>query len=121
VIEIATQTDSKAVPAPECEDRFSDMVEGLDVTLANVETNITIAQMKAGRELLGWSRWKLARKSVVSGGKITDFEKDRRVLSPFEISCVRRALEVGGVEFGVDGLILLRPKNEKASGASGGS
>ena len=43
---------------------------------------ITGAQLRTARELIGWSRAKLAKVSDVGGGRITDFETNRRPLSP---------------------------------------
>jgi transcriptional regulator with XRE-family HTH domain len=60
---------------------------------------ITAAQLRAARELIGWSRARLARFSKVGDGRITDFETNRRPLSPEAIVAIRRALVVGGIEF----------------------
>jgi transcriptional regulator with XRE-family HTH domain len=49
--------------------------------------------------LIGWSRAKLAKVSDVGGGRITDFETNRRPLSPEAIVAIMRALVVGGIEF----------------------
>lgn len=42
---------------------------------------------------------KLAKVSDIGGGRITDFETNRRPLSPEAIVAIMRALVVGGIEF----------------------
>jgi transcriptional regulator with XRE-family HTH domain len=60
---------------------------------------ITAARLRAARELVGWSRAKLAKVSNVGGGRITDFETFGRPLSPEAIAAIMGALAVAGLEF----------------------
>jgi transcriptional regulator with XRE-family HTH domain len=61
--------------------------------------SITAAQLRAARELIGWSRAKLAKLSKAGNGMITDFETDRRPLSPEAIAAIVAALAAAGVVF----------------------
>jgi transcriptional regulator with XRE-family HTH domain len=63
---------------------------------------ITPGQVKAARELLGWSQSKLAGESGVSASTIRKFEAGDRRPPMLDLSVVRRMLEDGGAEF-VDG------------------
>jgi transcriptional regulator with XRE-family HTH domain len=63
---------------------------------------MTPDQSRAARGLLDWSQAELAARSNLSEGTIRDFEKGRRVPSINNLAAIRRALEVGGVEF-IDG------------------
>jgi DNA-binding XRE family transcriptional regulator len=61
---------------------------------------ITSAQVKAARELLGWTRWHLAKQAGVSLTTIRDFELGLRIVGESLIAAVQRALEdAAGVEF----------------------
>jgi transcriptional regulator with XRE-family HTH domain len=63
---------------------------------------ITGEQVRAARELLGWPRSTLARKSRLSESTITNLENGRRTLSPLSVLAIRRALESARVEFTVE-------------------
>jgi transcriptional regulator with XRE-family HTH domain len=63
---------------------------------------MTPDQSRAARGLLDWSQAELAARSNLSESTIRDFEKGRRVPSINNLAAIRRALEVGGVEF-IDG------------------
>ncbi|MDZ5646377.1 helix-turn-helix transcriptional regulator [Nitrospirillum sp. BR 11828] len=59
----------------------------------------TPAQSRAARGMLDWSQEKLADAAGVSLSTIRDFEKGRRTPMPQNLSAIRTALEVVGVEF----------------------
>jgi transcriptional regulator with XRE-family HTH domain len=63
---------------------------------------ITGQQVKAARELLGWSQPKLAAESGVTAATIAKFEDGKQLPAMLDLSVVRRMLKDGGVEF-VDG------------------
>jgi transcriptional regulator with XRE-family HTH domain len=56
-------------------------------------------QVKAAREILGWSQAELAAKLGVSETAVTLFEREKRRLLALDVSAVRNALEAAGVEF----------------------
>jgi predicted transcriptional regulator len=62
---------------------------------------ITVRQVKAARALLGWSQTDLADKSGVSEPTIARLESVDGEMGgrPLTSTKVRRALEVGGIEF----------------------
>jgi DNA-binding XRE family transcriptional regulator len=60
---------------------------------------ITAGQSRAARELLGWTRRILARKSGLSESTIRNLEGGRRSPSPLTVLALRRALEAAHVEF----------------------
>ena len=65
-----------------------------------IEMLISIAQVRAGRGLLGWSKAKLAQKADVSLGALKRYESEDEGEIPDEvIEALRHALEAGGVEF----------------------
>jgi ribosome-binding protein aMBF1 (putative translation factor) len=55
-------------------------------------------QVRAARELLGWSRYTLAGKCKPGETTIRYFENGTR-RPPFNVLAIRRALEAAGVEF----------------------
>ena len=61
--------------------------------------SISPEQVKAARELLGWSHAELAAKLGVSETAVTLFEREKRRLLALDVSAVRNALEAAGVEF----------------------
>jgi ribosome-binding protein aMBF1 (putative translation factor) len=71
---------------------------------------ITPAECKAARELLGWSRTRLAaRADDISESTIRTFENGH-LPTDRKINAVRRALEAAGVEFTNDGEPGVKPK-----------
>ena len=60
---------------------------------------ITGKQVKAARELLGWSKVKLALQSGVGSFVIDKFERGVRTLHSGSLDGLRRALETSGAEF----------------------
>jgi transcriptional regulator with XRE-family HTH domain len=63
------------------------------------EVAISPEQVKAARELLGWSQADLAGKVGVSETAIGLFEREKRRLLALDVAALRGALETGGVEF----------------------
>ena len=76
------------------------------------KAGVTPEQVKAGRELLGWSELDLAGKVGVSETAISLFEREKRRLLMVDTSQLRAALETAGVEFIHDGEsgVRLKPK-----------
>jgi transcriptional regulator with XRE-family HTH domain len=75
---------------------------------------ITPQQLKAGRQLLGWSRSDLAGHCGVSMTTMAHFERGTTRASVLDLSTMRRVLETAGVEFpeehGATGVRLRKPK-----------
>jgi transcriptional regulator with XRE-family HTH domain len=63
------------------------------------EMNITGAQLKAARKLLGWSAIKTAIQSNVAPFLIGAFERGQRDLAPEAVSRLTTVLKAAGVEF----------------------
>jgi transcriptional regulator with XRE-family HTH domain len=63
------------------------------------ESGLTAEQIKAGRELLGWSQSELATKVGASETAVGLFEREKRRLLTVDTAKLRAALESGGVEF----------------------
>ena len=61
--------------------------------------NISAAQCRAARALLGWSQEELSKNAQVSRAAIADFELNKRTLMRQNLISVRCALEAGGVTF----------------------
>jgi transcriptional regulator with XRE-family HTH domain len=61
--------------------------------------SLTPEQMKAARQLLGWSRSDLAGHSGVSDTTIGKYETENKRASVLDLSVVRQVLEAAGVEF----------------------
>ena len=60
---------------------------------------ISPSQVKAARELLGWSKINLASQSGVGSFVIEKFERGARSMRPESLDALRNALEAAGVEF----------------------
>jgi transcriptional regulator with XRE-family HTH domain len=60
---------------------------------------ITAAQLKAARQLLGWSQTQLAAEARVSPTTVSHCESGRHRASPRIVSAIQRTLEAAGVEF----------------------
>ena len=74
---------------------------------------ITGAQVREARRLLGWSQFKLAKKSKVIGGRIAGFESGEASLEPDAATAVRRTLEDAGIEFASDIALDVRLRKTK--------
>jgi transcriptional regulator with XRE-family HTH domain len=59
----------------------------------------TGAQVKAARELLGWTLLDLGYRAGVSEPTISAFEQTLRTFRPSCVEAIKRALEAAGVEF----------------------
>jgi transcriptional regulator with XRE-family HTH domain len=99
--------------------------DGPGVRLRKGGNMITSEQVKAARELLGWSQSDLELRANISQSTVSTFERRGRVLKK-TVSALRAALEAAGVEFtnggqpGVrlrgrmnDDLLELRERNRK--------
>jgi transcriptional regulator with XRE-family HTH domain len=60
---------------------------------------ITSAQVKEARELLGWTRTRLAIEAQVSEASVGRFERGTAHLGEWIRPTIRKALEQAGVEF----------------------
>ena len=60
---------------------------------------LSAEQSREARELLTWSRVRLAAKSNLSEATIRDFEIGRRIPNPGTLTRIRQALEGAGVVF----------------------
>jgi transcriptional regulator with XRE-family HTH domain len=60
---------------------------------------ITASQMKAARQLLGWTQEQLAAEARLSPSTVSHCEAGRHRTSPEIVSKLQRALEAAGVEF----------------------
>jgi hypothetical protein len=60
---------------------------------------ISPSQIKAARDLLGWTKVMLALQSGVGSFVIDKFERGERTLQPGSLDALRSALEAGGAEF----------------------
>ena len=60
---------------------------------------ITPAQCRAARALIGWSQYDLEAKSRVAQKTIADFEQAKRDPRADTLERLQSALEAGGVEF----------------------
>ena len=74
---------------------------------------ITPTQVKAARELLGWSPAQLAIRSSLPTGKLNMIESGQMAATPQNLDDIRNALENAGIEFAVQGPDL-RLKEDKA-------
>jgi transcriptional regulator with XRE-family HTH domain len=69
---------------------------------------ITAKQAKVAREMLGWSRTKLASMAHIAQSTVSNLEAKGRLSPPIAVA-VRKTLEAAGVEFtngGVSGVRL---------------
>jgi transcriptional regulator with XRE-family HTH domain len=60
---------------------------------------ITAGQLKAARQLLGWSQDDVASASGVSTEAVVYFEHGTRVPKPRDLADIRLTLEAAGLEF----------------------
>ena len=60
---------------------------------------MTPAQCQAARELLGWSRMRLAVQAGVNTGTVDRLEHGRSKPQPHTLAALRDALEAAGIEF----------------------
>ena len=60
---------------------------------------LTAAQLRAARALLGWSQGELGAAAKVATKTIADFEREARVPYERTMDALQRALEAAGVEF----------------------
>jgi transcriptional regulator with XRE-family HTH domain len=60
---------------------------------------ISAAQLKAARQVLGWSQDDVANASGVSTETVVYFEFGKRRVSAVDLSDIKRALEAAGIEF----------------------
>jgi transcriptional regulator with XRE-family HTH domain len=72
-------------------------------------------QVRAGRELLGWTLLDLAYRARVSEPTISAFEEARRAIRPENVRSMRRALEAASIVFDADGRIRLTSGEELRS------
>ena len=74
------------------------------------ETGVTPEQVKAGRELLGWSQGELADRAGASETAIGLFEREKRRHLTVDTTRLRAVLESAGVEFAKAGEPSLKTK-----------
>jgi len=67
------------------------------MTTENCE--ITIAQSRGARALLGWNQQELARRANVAASTVADFERGKRLPVANNLDAMRIALENGGISF----------------------
>lgn len=60
---------------------------------------ITIAQIRGARALLGWNQQELARRANVAASTVADFERGKRSPVANNLDAMRIALENGGISF----------------------
>lgn len=60
---------------------------------------ITIAQVKAAREMLGWSQMALALETGLASRTIGSIERGKKTPSELTLATIQRAFEKAGVEF----------------------
>ena len=63
------------------------------------QSQISPAQCRAARALLGWNQLQLAEGARVSRQTLVDFEREARTPYPNNLAAIRAALEAAGVEF----------------------
>jgi transcriptional regulator with XRE-family HTH domain len=61
--------------------------------------DITAAQVRAAREMLGWSQLRLAAETGVSASTVAQFEDEGWRSPMLDLAVVRRMLHDAGVEF----------------------
>jgi len=73
---------------------------------------ITGEQVKAARELLGWTLLDLGYRAGVSEATVAAFEGAQRTIRPDNMQAIQRALEAAGIEFDENGpsVTLRKPK-----------
>jgi transcriptional regulator with XRE-family HTH domain len=78
---------------------------------------ITRDQVRAARELLGWTQTDLAERVHLRTRAIAQFESGERRLPLFDLDGIKGIFEAAGVEFiGGDPGVRLRTINDAASG-----
>jgi transcriptional regulator with XRE-family HTH domain len=60
---------------------------------------ITGKQVRAARNLLGWSQMKLAVKAEIALQTIAEVETRKKLTAETTLARIQRALEIAGVEF----------------------
>lgn len=61
--------------------------------------DLSPAQSRAARGLLGWTQVDLARAAGLGQSTVIDFERERRAVAPASIAAMRAALGAAGVQF----------------------
>jgi transcriptional regulator with XRE-family HTH domain len=78
------------------------------------ELDITPAQVRAARALLGWSQQELARHAQIGSSTVADFEREKRVPVPQNLAAMAAALEKAGIQFGPAGAVAGGPPTPAA-------
>ncbi|GEO81952.1 helix-turn-helix transcriptional regulator [Pararhodospirillum oryzae] len=76
--------------------------------------NLSPAQCRAGRALVGWSQQELCERAQVARKTLADFEAGKSTPYPRTAAAIRMALEAAGIEFiaengGGAGVRFIRP------------
>jgi len=66
--------------------------------VADPQPNLSIAQCRGARAMIGWSQDELAREANVARQTIADFERGARTPIANNLVSIARALERGGIE-----------------------
>ena len=66
--------------------------------VAGPQPNLSIAQCRGARAMIGWSQDELAREANVARQTIADFERGARTPIANNLISIARALERGGIE-----------------------
>jgi transcriptional regulator with XRE-family HTH domain len=103
---IGRDSQPRAVPRPASTVKYGRR------TTDHAEVAVSPEQVKAARELLGWSQSELAGKMGVSETAVSLFEREKRRLLVLDVSELRSTLEAAGVEFTTDGEPGLKLKPE---------
>jgi transcriptional regulator with XRE-family HTH domain len=74
-----------------------------------IADEITAAQCRAARALLGITQSELAAMAALGLSTIVDFEKQRRPISKAGLAAIRRGLEKAGISFSRGGVSVDRP------------
>ena len=89
---------------------FDEITNFDEISKSYYKAGMTPLQCRAARALLGWSQSALATKTKVSTGTILDFEAERRMPHPNNLTAIQAALESAGVRFiGATGVDLVEP------------
>ncbi|WP_424139101.1 helix-turn-helix transcriptional regulator [Roseomonas chloroacetimidivorans] len=64
-----------------------------------LDTDLSAAQCRGARAMIGWSQAELAEKARVARQTVVDFERGARTPYPNNLAAIRAALEAAGVEF----------------------
>jgi DNA-binding XRE family transcriptional regulator len=75
----------------------------------DIDENLTAAQSRGARAMLGWSQATLAKAASVAQQTVVDFERGARTPYRNNLAAIQRALEAAGVEFLPDNGVRLRP------------